>query len=93
MILKNYLEKSSDYTKEVLEAMTTKLQYPKTAANTYWAILSRLLYKKKNPAILSLVTNDKFASDICKKANIFNNIFCDNMYTKKNIKSITIISW
>ena len=27
--------------------MTTKLQDPKTAAKTYWAILSRLLYKKK----------------------------------------------
>ena len=39
------LEKFSDCTKEILEAknnyfhkMTTKLQYPKTAAKTYWAI-------------------------------------------------------
>ena len=45
------LEKSSDYTKEILEAknnyilkMTTKLQNSKTAAKTYWAVLSRLLY-------------------------------------------------
>ena len=47
------LENCSDCTIEVLEAknnyflkMTTKLQYQRTAAKTYWAALSRLLYKK-----------------------------------------------
>ena len=61
------LEKSSDCTKEILEAknnyilkMTTKLQDPKTATKTYWAILSRRLHKKKIPAIPPLFVNGKF---------------------------------
>ena len=41
--------------------MTTKLQDPETAAKTHWAILSRLLYKKKIPAIPPLFVNGKFA--------------------------------
>ena len=68
------LEKSSDCTKEILEAknnyilkMTTKLQDPKTAAKTYWAILSRLLYKKKIRAIPPLFVNGKFVSDFGRK--------------------------
>ena len=47
--------------------MTTKLQDPKTAAKTYWAILSRLLYKKKIRAIPSLFVNGKFVSDFGRK--------------------------
>ena len=71
------LEKSSDCTKEILEAknnyilkMTTKLQDPKTAAKTYRAILSRPLYKKKIPAIPPLFVNGKFVSDFCEKENL-----------------------
>ena len=71
------LEKSSDCTKEILEAknnyilkMTTKLQDPKTAAETHWAILRRLLYKEKIPAIPPLFVNGKFVSDFCEKANL-----------------------
>ena len=52
--LEKLFEKSSDCTKEILEAkidyifkVTTKLQSLKTAAKTYWAILSGLLYNKK----------------------------------------------
>ena len=76
------IERSSDFTKEILEAknnyilkMTTKLQDPKTAARTYWAVLIRLLYKKKIPAIPPLFVNGKFVSDFCEKANLFNNFF------------------
>ena len=71
------LEKSSDCTKEILEAknnyilkMTTKLQDPKTAAKTHRAILSRPLYKKKIPAIPPLFVNGKFVSDFCEKENL-----------------------
>ena len=71
------LEKSSDCTKEILEAknnyilkMTTKLQDPKTAAETHWAILRRLLYKEKIPAIPPLFVNGKFVSDFCEKPNL-----------------------
>ena len=47
-------EKSADCTKKITQAkndcinkMTDKLQNPSTAPKTYWAILSRLLYKNK----------------------------------------------
>ena len=48
------LEKYADCIKKTTQAkndyinnMTNKLQNPSTAAKTYWAILSRLLYNKK----------------------------------------------
>ena len=43
--------------------MTTKLQDPKTAAKTYKAILSRLLYNKKIQEIPPLLVNGKFVSN------------------------------
>ena len=52
----------------------------------YWAILSRLLYKKKIPAISPLFVNGKFVSDFCEKANLFQNFFCVNMYANKKIQ-------
>ena len=55
--------------------MSTKLQDSKTAAKTYWAILSRPLCNKKIPLIPLLLVNDKFVSDFCEKANIFNFFF------------------
>ena len=49
------LEKSADCTKKIAQAkndyinkMTDNLQNPSTAPKTYWAILSRLLYKKNS---------------------------------------------
>ena len=48
------LEKSADYTKKITQAkndyinkMIDKLQNPSIAPKTYWAILIRLIYKKK----------------------------------------------
>ena len=46
-----------------------------TAPKTYWAILNRLLYNKKIPAIPPLFVDGSFISDYCKKANLFNNFF------------------
>ena len=64
--------------------MTKKLQDPKTAAKTCWAILSRLLHKKKIPAIPPLFVNGKFVSDFCEKANLFNNFFASICTPVKN---------
>ena len=76
------LEKSAECTKKILEAkknyilkMTTKLEYSNAAPKTYWAILNRLLYNKKIPAIPPLFVDGSFISDYCKKANLFNNFF------------------
>ena len=89
------LDKSSDCTKEILEAknnyilkMTTKLQNPKTAAKTYWGILSRLLHNKKIPAIPPLLVNDKFASDICEKASFFNKLLHHFQFMEEDISLI-----
>ena len=79
--LEKLFEKSSDCTKEILEAkidcifkMTTKLQSLKTAAKTYWAILIGLLYNKKIPAITFI--SGKFISDFCEKANLSITFLC-----------------
>ena len=66
--------------------MTTELEHSNTAPKTYWAILNRLLYNKKIPAIPPLFVDDNFITDYCKKANLFNNFF-DSICTpiKSNI--------
>ena len=94
------IERSSDFTKEILEAknnyilkMTTKLQDPKTAAKTYWAVLIRLLYKKKIPAIPPLFVNGKFVSDFCEKANLFNNFFASICTPIKNSSLLPLFSY
>ena len=76
------LEKSAACTKKIIQAksdyiykMTDKLQNPSIASKTDWAILSRLLYDKKIPAIPPLLVDGKFVSDFCEKANLFNNFF------------------
>ena len=40
--------------------MNTKLEYCNAAPKTYWAILNRLLYKKKIPAIPPLFVDGSF---------------------------------
>ena len=55
--------------------MTTKLEGSNTAPKTYWAILNRLLYNKKIPAISPLFVDGSFISDYCKKASLFNTFF------------------
>ena len=71
--------------------MTTRIHDLKTAGKTYWAILSKLHSIKEIPAIQTLLVNGKFASDFCEKANLFNNLFCVNLYSNKILKRITII--
>ena len=73
--------------------MTTKLQDPATAAKTYWAILSRLLYKKKNPVIPPLFVNGKFVSDFCEKANLFNKLFASLCTPIKNSSVLPLFSY
>ena len=74
------MKKSEECTKQILEAkkncilkMTKKLADSNTSPKTYWTILNRFLYNKKLPTIPPLLVDGKLVSDICKKANIFNN--------------------
>ena len=59
--------------------MTTKLQYPETAAKTCRAILSRLLYDK--------------LLDLCEKTNLFNNIFSAICTPIKNSSVLPLFSY
>ena len=65
--------------------MTTKLEHSNTAPKTCWAILNRLLYNKKIPAI--------FISDYCKKANLFNNVFVSICTLIKNNSVLPHLSY
>ena len=66
------------------QRMTNKLNDPKEAPKTYWSIYNRFLYNKKIPAIPPLLVNGRFFSDLCTKANLFNDLFVSfNMYTNK----------
>ena len=74
------LKKSAKCTKEICEVkkkfilkMTSKLEDPNTAQKAYWTILNHLPYNKKIPAIPALLADDKVHSDLCEKANLFNN--------------------
>ena len=92
------LENSSDYAKEILEAKNSYIfkmitKHQKTAAKTYWAILSRLLYKKKAPAIPPLFVNGKFVLDFFEKANIFNDIFASICTPIKNPSVLLLFSY
>ena len=68
--------------------MTTKLEHSNAAPKTYWAILNRLLYNKKIPAIPPLFVDCSFISGYYKKANLFNNFF-DSICTP--IKSSSVL--
>ena len=46
-------------------------------AKTYWSILKTFYRDKKIPLIPPFLIDDKFATDIQEKANIFNKFFAD----------------
>ena len=94
------LAKSAECTKNILEAknnyilkMTKNLEDSNTAPKTYWAILNRLLYNKKIPAIPPLFIDGKFVSDFYKKANIFNNFFASICTPIKNASILPAFSY
>ena len=90
------LEKSSDCTKEILEAkrnyilkMATNLQDRKTAAKSYWAILR----EEKIPGIPPLFVNGKFVSDCCEEESLFNNFFASVCTPIKNSSVLPLFSY
>ena len=73
--------------------MTTKREHSNTAPKTYWAILNRLLYNIKIPAIPPLFVDGSFISDTYKKANNFNNFFDSICTTIKNNSVLPPLSY
>ena len=53
-------------------------------AKSYWSILKTFCSDKKIPIISPLLIDDKFATDIQTKANIFNKFFADQCTLLKN---------
>ena len=57
------------------ERLANKLNDPKTAPKTYWAILNTFVNGSKIPLISSLQVDNKLVTDFLDKANLFNNFF------------------
>ena len=57
------------------ERLANKLNDPKTAPKTYWAILKTFVNGSKIPLIPPLLVDNKLVTDFLDKANLFNNFF------------------
>ena len=73
--------------------MSKKLEDSHTAPKAYWTILNRLIYNKNIPAIPPLFADGNFISDICTKANIFNNYFASICTPIKNTSVLPPFSY
>ena len=72
-----------------------KLSDPNTSAKTYWSTLKSFYNDSKIPLISPLLVNNKIASDLREKANIFNDFFATqckpySMYTLNSVLPSTI---
>ena len=54
-----------------------KLNNPLSQAKTYWSILKTFYNSKKIPLIPPLLVDDKFATDMKTKSNVFNTFFAE----------------
>ena len=57
------------------ERLANKLNDPKAATKTYWAILKTFVNGSKIPLIPPLLVDNKLVTDFLDKANLFNNFF------------------
>ena len=57
------------------ERLANKLNDPKTAPKTYWAILKTFVNGSKIPLIPPLLVDNKLVTDFLDKTNLFNNFF------------------
>ena len=63
--------------------MNSNLADSHTASKTRWALLGRLLYIERIPAIPPLLVDGKVFSNFYEKGNIFNNFYI-SVYSYKN---------
>ena len=94
------MEKATECTNEILDAkknyilkMSKKLEDSHTAPKAYWTILNRLIYNKNIPAIPPLFADGNIISDICTKANFFNNYFASICTPIKNASVLPPFSY
>ena len=77
------------YTKDLYyENLAKKLNNPLLQAEAYWSILKSFYNDKKVPLIPPLLIEDKFATDIQTKTNIFNKFFADQCQPLNNASDL-----
>ena len=70
--------------------LAKKLNNPLLQAKTYWSILKTFYNDKKIPHIPPLLVDDKFVTDIQKKANVFNKFFAEQCTPLNNNSSLPV---
>ena len=70
--------------------LAKKLNNPLLQAKTYWSILKTFYNDKKIPLIPPLLVDDKFVTDIQKKANVFNKFFAEQCTPLDNNSSLPV---
>ena len=70
--------------------LAKKLNNPLLQAKTYWSILKTFYNDKKIPLIPPLLVDDKFVTDIQKKANVFNKLFTEQCTPLNNNSSLPV---
>ena len=70
--------------------LAKKLINPLLQAKTYWSILKTFYNDKKIPLIPPLLVDDKFVTDIQKKANVFNKFFAEQCTPLDNNSSLPV---
>ena len=70
--------------------LAKKLNNPLLQTKTYWSILKTFYNDKKIPLIPPLLVDDKFVTDIQKKANVFNKFFAEQCTPLDNHSSLPV---
>ena len=70
--------------------LAKKLNNPLLQAKTYWSILKTFYNNKKVPLIPPLLVDDKFVTDVQKKANAFNKCFAEQCTPLDNNSSLPV---
>ena len=74
-----------------LTRLIAKLEDPSTASKTYWSILNRFLSNKKLSIIPPILVDDRFASNLAVKTELFNSYFasqCTPVTNKNQLLSL-----
>ena len=72
------------------ERLANKLNDPKTAPKTYWAILKTFVNDSKIPLIPPLLVDNKLVTDFLDKANLFNNFFAKQCTPISNDSTVPV---
>ena len=68
--------------------MCAKLDNPNTAPKTYWSIISRILNKRKIPAIPPILADVKLVSNFKIKSELFDSHFAAQCTPIKNASTL-----